>query len=479
MFQEAGYEIGKVSGMALANCEMPGGLAEALQGFGLNTETLAQESQVYQFLLVASPVHQSSRSPLTELPAIPRQRHHKPVASLVMLTCNQLEFTKQCVESLFEHTATPFELIVVDNGSTDGTLEYLGDLVRSRSDITLIANPVNLGYAAGNNQGIAVAEGEFIGILNNDLILTDGWLERLIEQAQGHASVGVVGPHSNVVSGPQELADLNYGDVTQMHVEANKLATAQAGRGFSHPRVVGFCMLIKRAVIDAIGGFDERFGRANFEDDDFFWRVNIAGFQCRLADDVFVHHHGSRTFVGEQIDYKACMQYAWEWFVKKWSLDPELPVGSNYPITQRQFQSGIHVSALPEAASLPVRGWVERMPTAAETADRYSAFGERLYERGESEQALRFFDTALSWDDGCVEALNNLGVIAFHEDRHAEAIGTLRHAVQRDPANKNSIWNLISIYLQCDMKDQARALLSDFVRLDENNVEAAELLKSL
>ena len=479
MFQEAGYEIGNVSGMALADCQLPPGLAEALREFDIDTRTLAQESQVYQYLATASPARQSSHSPLTDLPAVPHQRHRKPVASLVMLTCNQLDFTKQCLDSLFEHTSTPYELIVVDNGSTDGTLEYLGGLIRSRSDIKVIANPANLGFGAGNNQGIAAAQGEFIGILNNDLILTAGWLERMISQANHSDRVGVVGPRSNVVSGPQELATLDYGDLAQMHRAAGELAAEQSGQGFSYPRVVGFCMLVKRGVIDAIGGFDERFGRANFEDDDFCWRVNTAGFECRVADDVFIHHFGSRTFLGEQIDYKACMQLAWDWFVQKWSLDPELPVGSDYPITLREFQPGIHFSELPDASILPLRGWVESMPTAAEMADRYSAFGERLYGRGDSEEALRFFDTALSWDDGCAEALNNMGVIAFHDDRLAEAIGTLRHALSRDPGNKNTIWNLISIYLQSGMKDQAKELLSDFVRLDEDNVEAAELLKSL
>ena len=459
---------------------MPPGLPEALSRFGIDAATLEKESQVYQYLLVARQVQaEGGRSPLTAVPAIPYERRQKPVASLIVLTCNQLEYTRQCLESIFEHTSTPFELIVVDNGSTDGTLDYLGELVHARPEVRIIANPVNLGYGAGNNQGMALAEGDYIGILNNDLIVTAGWLERMIAQANYSDRVGAVGPRSNVVSGPQEMKNLIYADVEQMHVEAAHLARYRAGSGYTYPRIVGFCMLLNRAVIDAIGGFDERFGLANFEDDDLCWRINTAGFECRIAEDVFVHHHGSRTLVGESIDHKACMQSAWGWFVQKWNLDPEMTVGSDYPITQRRFQPAMHFSALPAREILPVRGRVEHVPCPAEMADRYNATGERLYEKESTDWALAFFEAALSWDDGCAEALNNLGVIAFHENRMAEASGTLRHALARAPHNKNTLWNLISIYLQSGMKDQARELLEESVHVDGNNAKAVELLKSL
>ena len=374
-----------------------------------------------------------------------------------MLTCNQLDFTKQCLDSLLKARSTRrrrlYELIVVDNGSTDGTLEYLSELIRSRSDIKVIANPANLGFGAGNNQGIAAAQGEFIGILNNDLILTAGWLERMISQANHSDRVGVVGPRSNVVSGPQELTSLDYGDVPQMHLAADELAAEQSGQGFSYPRVVGFCMLVKRAVIDAIGGFDERFGRANFEDDDFCWRVNTAGFECRVADDVFIHHFGSRTFLGEQIDYKACMQSVRKLGTGLYRSGASIPSCRSDQTIRSLCASFNPASTFPNCQILPFfrseDGW-RACPTAGEMADRYSAFGERLYGRGDSEEALRFFDTALSWDDGCAEAGSTIWVSSpstttGSPKRQRHPASCPQTAI---PATRTRSGNLISIYLQ-------------------------------
>ena len=92
--------------------------------------------------------------------------------SIITLTLNKLDYTKKFIKSLFEYTKD-FELIIVDNGSTDGTVEYLETL----DNIKLIKNSENKGFSAGNNQGIAMAEGEYIGFLNNDILLYPNWFE--------------------------------------------------------------------------------------------------------------------------------------------------------------------------------------------------------------------------------------------------------------------------------------------------------------
>ena len=397
-----------------------------------------------------------------------------------MLTCNQLDYTRMCVESLLEHTKTPYELIVVDNGSTDGTLDYLNELVRAHTHIRLIANPVNLGFGAGNNQGMAVAEGEYIVLLNNDLILTDGWLERMIGGARRSERIGVVGPRSNRASGPQEMP-ADYADLPQMHELAAHIASEQDGKGFQHPRVVGFCMLIKRAVIEKIGGFDERFGLANFEDDDFCWRVNTAGFECWVADDVFVHHFGSRTFAGEGIDYRACMGTALKWFKEKWGLDSDMQVGEDYPITQRSFQRLIHFSALPTAGDVPVSGSASasREPSSAELALKYNNYGERLYGEGKAEPARFFFDAAVALDDRCADAHNNLGVIASDRGDTNDAVASVRRALDCDPENGKILWNLISLYVETGMTEHASELLQTLLRLDPGDSQASKLLQEL
>ena len=100
--------------------------------------------------------------------------------SLVIALYNQINYTRRCIESIRECTAIPYELILVDNGCVDGTREYLRDV-----PATIITNPTNLGCARAWNQGIKAGGGQVIGILNNDIVVTPGWLEKLLAHGKG------------------------------------------------------------------------------------------------------------------------------------------------------------------------------------------------------------------------------------------------------------------------------------------------------
>src|SRR5271166_5732197 len=103
------------------------------------------------------------------------------LASVIIPCWNQLEFTRKCISALFRQTGGSWELIVVDNWSTDGTGGYLAGVQDSSPvPVTVIANATNLGFPAAINQGLEFARGEFLVLLNNDVVVTDGWLAQLI-----------------------------------------------------------------------------------------------------------------------------------------------------------------------------------------------------------------------------------------------------------------------------------------------------------
>ncbi len=106
------------------------------------------------------------------------------LASIIIPCWNQLEFTRQCIAALVRHTRAPWELIVVDNGSTDGTGDYLAGVQDAASvPVTVIANAANRGFPAAINRGLKVARGEYLVLLNNDVVVTDSWLDQLIALA--------------------------------------------------------------------------------------------------------------------------------------------------------------------------------------------------------------------------------------------------------------------------------------------------------
>ncbi|MCA9752976.1 MAG: glycosyltransferase [Gemmatimonadetes bacterium] len=254
----------------------------------------------------------------------------RPSASIVILTRNQLPHTQRCLESIERHTPEPHEIVVVDNGSTDGTVKWVADWAASRPHVLLLENLGNRGFGAGCNAGIAAAHGREIVLLNNDTVVTSGWLTGLLDVLDDHPDCGIVGPMTNYASGPQVLAQPGYGDLDELDAFALERAAEFAGQSHAARRLPAFCWLVRRTLIDAIGGFDPVFGLGNFEDDDFCLRAAQAGFSARYALDVFVHHVGSRTFAGEKIDYREAMERNFEIFKAKWEMDPSAELGS-YP----------------------------------------------------------------------------------------------------------------------------------------------------
>ncbi|NTV51386.1 MAG: glycosyltransferase [Candidatus Firestonebacteria bacterium] len=265
------------------------------------------------------------------------------LTSLVILTHNQRALTQACLESVLRHTHEPFELIVVDNASTDDTVAYLSSWEVSINfgehkycrRFTLVSNPVNRGFAAGNNQGIAAAQGDTLVLMNNDVVVTPGWLTRLLRCAQRNPKIGVVGPMTNYVSGPQKVETPGYRLDTLEGLDdfARDFAREHADEAFPHWRVVGFCMLIKREVIEKIGGLDGRFGLGNFEDDDFSLRAALAKFESWIARDCYVHHVGSRTFADLNLDYRESLEKNWRIFKNKWRLPAAVPLGTSVDLT--------------------------------------------------------------------------------------------------------------------------------------------------
>lgn len=275
------------------------------------------------------------------------------LTSIVILARNQLEYTKKCLESIGRCTDVPYELVIVDNGSTDGTAEYLAEFRASRSKpdacraVKVVRHEANLGYAAGNNSGMAVSEGAYVCIMNNDIVVTPGWLDRLTRLAEYDPRIGIVGPMSNRVSGQQLAQGVSYDQDLLRGLDgfAERWAGESERRYETAPRLVGFCMLVKRAVIERIGGFDDGFGIGNYEDDDFCIRAAVAGFRAVIAKNCFVHHFGSRTFSGERINYEALMAENWEVFKQKWGLPADLPLRAPYEIGRllaHSFDDALH-----------------------------------------------------------------------------------------------------------------------------------------
>jgi len=121
-----------------------------------------------------------------------------PRVSVIILTFNNLELTRACLDSVLLRSDYPnLEIIVVDNASSDDTPDFLEGFTRRNPDVRIVLNRENLGFAAGNNVGLSIATGDYLVLLNNDTVVTQGWVMTLLRHFQNDPSLGIVGPVTN------------------------------------------------------------------------------------------------------------------------------------------------------------------------------------------------------------------------------------------------------------------------------------------
>lgn len=218
-----------------------------------------------------------------------------PLVSIIILTFNNLKYTKLCVESIFAKTAYPnFELIIVDNASSDETQDYLRRLKDQYDNIKIILNKENLGFAVSNNIGIKESKGEYIILLNNDTVVTGGWLTGLTGYLQ-KSEVGIVGPVTNSIANEAKIS-VDYKDISEMDRFAESYTSLHRGKTFEIGVLAMFCLAVRRETVEKVGLLDEQFTIGMFEDDDYALRIKQAGLKIICAEDIFIHHFGGASF---------------------------------------------------------------------------------------------------------------------------------------------------------------------------------------
>lgn len=213
--------------------------------------------------------------------------------SIVVVTWNGREYLDACLTAVAAQEGVSAETILVDNASTDGTVEY----VQKRFPwVRVVALAENRGFAGGNNAGVREARGRFVALLNNDTVTAPGWLRALVagvNEQDGFVLVTsrIVYLHDPGVIDSAGDGMLRWGGAFKRHHGAGIDVAAESAEVFG---VCGAACLMPRHVFEELGGFDEDFF-ASHEDVDLSYRARLLGYRCRYVADAVVKHHGSAT----------------------------------------------------------------------------------------------------------------------------------------------------------------------------------------
>lgn len=218
-----------------------------------------------------------------------------PLVSVVVLAYNHLDYTRQCIDSLFKYTTdVPYELITVNNGSTDGTEEYFNSLPHQKK----LSFAENIGVDKAINQGFSLAEAKYTLNLSNDIVVTMRWLKNLVACAESSGDIGMVVPVCGFSSNYQQV-NLGYKTLDEMQALAEEYNQSNPLLWEERIRLVTYTCLFRTDVQKAIGGFDEDFNPGAYDDDAISFRIRRMGYRLILAADTYVHHFGSITFNAE------------------------------------------------------------------------------------------------------------------------------------------------------------------------------------
>jgi len=221
-----------------------------------------------------------------------------PTVSIIIPVHNKVSFTRQCLDRIDRFGATAsYEVIVVDNGSTDGTRQFLESASSWKAPHRYVRNDSNLGFARGNNIGALLSTSKYLLFLNNDTLVRAGWLDAMVRVAEGNPEVGIVGiqqrfPYTNLI---HHTGIIFAADGSPQHIYPHADASLpHVNKQRSYQAVTGACLLIGRELFAECGMFDEGYVNG-YEDIDLCLTVRARKRSIICCTSSFIYHYGQIT----------------------------------------------------------------------------------------------------------------------------------------------------------------------------------------
>lgn len=420
------------------------------------------------------PVHEEKNREDAEPALRQRGRAQSFTCSIVIPVMNKVELTKQCLLALADVThGIEYEVIIVDNGSSDGTQEFLGSM---GGDVRVIRNQGNAGFAKACNQGAQAARGEYLVFLNNDTIPITGWLNALVQEVEAHQDVGVVGSKLLYADGTVQHAGVVFARewLTPYHHHRKMAADAPfVNQRREFQSVTAACMLVRRGLFSEVGGFDERY-RNGFEDVDVCLKIKQQGWRVIYQPSSVLYHLESQTPGRKDHDVENHRLFTARWGACWWLTDEDLVA----------FQDGFRMEYLtansaqwrPLENAEERRRWQLIAETQQAAGQRDNATVLKKLERCTEWPADR---SVLKWAASIAEAIKQPALASAFtrrvmalDDPAAEQLAVIREALGKGEVTTAS--SRLEALLKCYPSHAEGLLLKAILHMQREQHEEAE-----
>lgn len=229
----------------------------------------------------------------------------KNLVSIIIPCFNAVEYTKQCVKSILKNTDVSYELILINNGSSDGTKKYFNDLKKQikptkyLKKITILQFEKNLGVAKSLNLAISKSVGKYICYLNNDVIVTKDWLKKIVKVAKTDKQIGAIGTMFNEFGNKKFIKQVEK-NKKLIDIVAQTISVKNSGKVKKAKTIHGLCMFIRKSVFKKVGLFNENIYPCFGEDIEFCERLKQNGYKLADITDVFIFHYWNKSVRSKQ-----------------------------------------------------------------------------------------------------------------------------------------------------------------------------------
>ncbi len=274
---------------------------------------------------------------------------HFEGTSIIIPSNNEVEYVKQCIESIINHTDLSYEIIVVDNNSSDGIKHYLKQLdgfVRYQ----ILSH--NHGFAGAVNRGLMMAKGTTILLLSNHAVCTDNWLGNMLICLQSNSSIGMVGPVLNEMNG-SELIELNYSSMDDLQTYETLSNQSDSTKWSDEENLSQKCLLLRRDLLEKVGFLDEGCLEGSYVIEDYCIRVKLQGLSLVHAGDAFVHLASDDKVIPDH-EAEAVSEKAMRYYTDKWNEDSyKSAINNLLSRIDAHQQDGLHERKLGETTFYP------------------------------------------------------------------------------------------------------------------------------